>query len=144
MCHGNDLQKATRTSRQMDIQIGRHIRSTRPHWGPLDPIVGINALRRWTPNLEINTNTIITKGPCKTGQMDRRTYYTATQGIRPRGLRLHALRAITCHANFRQRATWTTGQRDIDTERQRHRNISSNGTHWGTPEPIVGINALRG
>ena len=55
-----------KTDRWMD----GHIISTGPHWGPLDPSVGINSLRRWTPTLEINTNTKSQKVPRKTGRTD--------------------------------------------------------------------------
>ena len=57
-------------------------------------------------------------------RMDRWTYYTATQGISPRGLRAHALRAIMGRVNDRQKPTWT-------------------GTHWVPSDPSVGINASR-
>ena len=62
------------TERYTDRQTNGHIISTGPHWGPLYLSVGINALRRWTPTLEINTDTKIEKGLRTTVLMDRRTY----------------------------------------------------------------------
>ena len=71
--------------RQMDIEKDRkrhgHICSTGPHWSPTETSVGINTSRRWTPTLETNTNTKITKGLQTTGSTDGQTYYTVTQGI---------------------------------------------------------------
>ena len=43
---------------------------TGPHWGPLEPSVGINASRRWTPTLEVDTNTKIEKVLCTTGRTE--------------------------------------------------------------------------
>ena len=44
------------TDRHIDRQRDGHISSTRPHWGPLDPSVGINALRLWTLTGNSNSN----------------------------------------------------------------------------------------
>ena len=95
----------------------------------------INALWIWTPKLEINTNTKITKGPRTTRrtyvrtdgqkdrQKDRQTYYTATQGIWTRGLHPRALPAITGHMIWSPKVTWIIRYRDG--------HISLNGPHWG-------------
>ena len=53
--------------------------------------------------------------------MDGRTYDTATQGGLPRGLRPHALHAITACTNDRQKSTWKTGQRGRETNRRTDR-----------------------
>ena len=77
---------------------------------------------------------------CMDGRVDRRTYrwiyYTATQGIWPRGLQLHALRAITSHANDLQKAIRVTGQRDRVTER---RTYKPNWTPLGSSKPQCGV-----
>ena len=73
-------------------------------------------------------------------QADGRTYYTDTRGIWTSGLQPHALPAITGHIFFCQKAVWTTRKRYIQTER----NISSTGTHWGTPDPSLGDKFIAG
>ena len=101
------MRTTRQRERETDGQTYGHIRSNGPHWGPSEPSVGINTSQHWTPTLEINTNTIIirflkttryTDGRMygwKYGQTDRRTYYTATQGVWTHGLRPHVLRTIT-------------------------------------------------
>ena len=76
----NDLQKATRenrqryidTKRQKDIETDRHTYNL--YWTPLGysaPQCGdINSSQRWTPTLEINTNTKKFKAPRENGRMD--------------------------------------------------------------------------
>ena len=100
-----DIQR----DRQKDRQRDGDIRSTGPHWGPSEPSAGINASRLWNPTLEINTNKKITKGTHMTWRIDRKTYYTETQGIITRGLRPHALHKIMGHTNDIQKATGMTG-----------------------------------
>ena len=82
----------------------------------------INASRRWTPIPEINTNKKIAK---KCGRLDgsthRRTYYTYTQGIWPRGLLPHVLQIITGCANDCQKDMRTTGQRDREKDRRTYK-----------------------
>ena len=78
--------------------------------------MGIKKSRRWTPTLEINTNTKIAKIPRKDGQTDRGTYYTTTWGILTRGLRLHALRAITGRDFMISKKQSGRPERDIDIE----------------------------
>ena len=73
---------------------------------------------RWTPKLEINTNTKIEKFPWKTGRRDGWTYYTATQGIWNSDLRPHALHAITGRAHNYQKQC---GQPDRETEGQTYK-----------------------
>ena len=112
MSSANYLQKVTRT------------RLTGNYWGPLDPSLEDKCTAtRWTPKLEISTH-FFQKGLWTTrrmngrtdGRTDGRTYYTDTQGIWTRGLRTHALHAITGRANDSQKATRSTR----DTERQRY------------------------
>ena len=91
---------------QTDVRTDGHRSSTGPHWGPSDPSVGINALRLWTPILEININTKIANEFRMTRQTNVRTYYTVTQGILPHGLWLFVMHAITGRTNIRKKNTW--------------------------------------
>ena len=81
-------------------------------------VLKINALRSWTPTLEIKLNTKISKGLCTAKWTNKGTHCTSTQVILPRGMWPHALHKITVHANDRQKSMCTTGQRDIDTDIQ--------------------------
>ena len=72
-----DIYIERQRDRETERRMYRHISSAGPHWGPSDPSVGINAFQRWTPTLEINTNTKIAKCPRTTGRTDGRKYYTA-------------------------------------------------------------------
>ena len=91
----------------------------------------INASRRWTPTLEMNTNTRIAKNPWTTRRMDGRTYYTATQGILTGGLRPHALHAITGRTNNRKKVMRTTRQRDRETYKLDWTPLGSKGPQCG-------------
>ena len=84
----------------------------------------------WTPKLESNTNTKISKIPAD-DRMYGRTYYTDTQGIWTFGLRPHSLHAIRGHADNHQKVMQTTRQRYRETEMQRDGNISSTGPQFG-------------
>ena len=95
----NDHQNLMGTTGYKYRDTDRHIISSEPHWGTKDPSVGINALRHWTPTLEINTNKKTAKGPRKTGRTYGQIYYTATQGIWTCGMWSHALRASTSCSN---------------------------------------------
>ena len=69
-----DCQNVMRTTRNIDrdtdekidgLTYGKtytQISSTGPQWGPPDPSMGINALQRWTPTLEINIYTFTVWG----------------------------------------------------------------------------------
>ena len=106
--------------RQRDIQTYRHISSTGPHWGTLDPSVGINASRRWTPTLGINKKYQNCKMPVDDrtgGHTDGWTYCNSTQGGWTRGLRPHGLRTIMGSANDRPKSTRTIRQTE------RHKDI---------------------
>ena len=160
----DDRQKAMRKTGQRDRKTDRQtdgdISSNWPHWGPLDPSVGINALQHWTPKLEINTNTKTTKflrttGPTG-GRADGRTdilYYHSGD--------LTPWPAAACAAhNYgpsewspnsdaedqteRQRDRRMDGQMDGRTDRQMDgrtdRDISLTGPYWGPLDFIVGIN----
>ena len=76
-------------------------------------------MQRWTPTLEINANTKIAKDSRKNGHMEGRTYYTATQGILPCGLRPHDMHEITGCALLLPKIDaedWTEIQRDRGTD----------------------------
>ena len=106
----------------------------------------INALRGWTPPNRKLIQIQNRKNPQTTGQTDRRTYYTSTQGIWPRGLRQQALRAIMGRALW-----WPKSDMDVQTEKKRERekdgetdrqidrHIRSTGPWWCHPDPSVGI-----
>ena len=114
------------TERQTDIY--RYRQTYKINWTPLGssrPQWGINAPQLWTPTLEMNTNAKIAKVPWTTkwadGRTDEQRYYTATQGIWPRGLWTHALRSITGHTNDFQKSMRTTKHRDIETHGRTYR-----------------------
>ena len=129
-------------TRKIDIEMEIHIRSTAHHWGPLDPSVRINALWRWTPTLEINENTKISKIPRTTGQTDRQTYYITTQGILPWCMQPHTLHIITGKKMItkkrRVRPVYRHRDRRIDGKR-RDGQISMTGPHWSPMDPSVEI-----
>ena len=110
------FKKCVQPNRRRDRETDIHTSLTGCHWGPSDPSVGIKAARRWTPTLGVNTNTKIAKGPWTTGRMGGLTYYTATQGICTRGLRMHVMRATMGQANDIPKSTRTNGQRERETE----------------------------
>ena len=122
------------TDRQSNREMYGCICSTGPHWGLLDPSLGINEWCCWTPTPEIDTNTKTKKLPHITRQTDgrmdrwtygwmyghkcRRTHYTANQRIWPHSLRPHALRKITGRVNDHQKSMRTTRQRDREIDGQ--------------------------
>ena len=68
------------------------------------------------PKLEINTNKTPEKRPADNQTDGQMAYYNATQGISTRGLRPHALHAITCRANDCQKVMQATRQKYRETE----------------------------
>ena len=124
--------------RETDI----HISSTGPHYGPLDPSVGINASQRCTPTLEINTNKKIVKGPRTNGRTDVRTdgqtYYTTVYIILRKPWPASACAARNCGPGECLPKSDTDKTAEREKRRRIHGHISLTGPHWDPLDPSVG------
>ena len=90
----------------------------------------INASRRWTPTLEMNTKTKTTKGSRTTGQTD--IIYCHSGDLTP-------WPAAACAARNYGPREWSP-KSDADDRTEWH--ISSTGPHWGPSDPSVGISQI--
>ena len=109
-------------------------------WSPL-----INESQRWTPTLEINTNTEIEKGPRTTRYTNRQTeiLYCHSGNFTPWPVAACPARNYGPRFYYRQKYTWMIVQRYKETDRETDRHISSTGPHWSPSDLSVGINVLQ-
>ena len=103
-----------------DERTDRNIRSTGPHWDPLDPILGDKYTPTLDPTLEINKNKKTEKGPWTTVRLDGRTY-GRTELLYCYSGYFNPWPAVACNAhNYRPHARFTKkgrGWPGIETER---------------------------